>query len=107
MKPPRIDTKHVVLMKDNDPETRCISCLDSRARWLVGLSADPYCSYCLLYSTDWGKENAEGISGLGLRLEAATSKGFIDKSGKIEKEHADRIMVSIWQSCAVFQRLSK
>jgi hypothetical protein len=91
-----IDPKHVTPSSEKDPSI-CIQCLKLTARWRVGKIPEvtAWCSHCMLYKTEWGEKNAQGIAKLVGAVQVEMGRIISDENGIVLEEEADRIMTSI------------
>lgn len=72
-------------------------CMKPTARWKIGKEGESHmeCSYCILYCTDWGKQNSMGIAKLVGAVQAEMGRVISDENGFVLEEEADRILTAI------------
>lgn len=75
---------------------RCITCTSDNARWIIGRPPNSYlsCARCFLYTSPWGKQNAERIQEFVAEVEGSINMKISDE-GVVRSTEADRILTSI------------
>lgn len=96
-KPAKIDSNLIRPLPEGYA-SKCVKCLNEEAKWIVGTleNADVWCSYCFLNTTEWSKNNREGILGLAKELKQDYNILALTEDGlNVSREASDRILGAI------------
>lgn len=108
-KPAILDTEWIRPIDPQSETLCCVSCLGDSARWILGRpdSCDAWCAHCVLYKTEWGRENAESIGGLVEAVEESIGKKISSKDGRVISSEAHRILGAIAASSRLYSSSRK
>jgi hypothetical protein len=92
MNKPVLINPNVLSPHKTDGKSMCDTCNRQVARWTVS-SEEQACSMCILYRTEWGEENKDGIEQL--------ARACLGSAPVVLDQDADRVLMSIYWTSMV------